>query len=69
MKTYTNTRFSGHYPVGAAAIVRAPSPELAAEALNNVLKTQGLDGDARAEEMEAWPKPTEFVRILVDGNY
>lgn len=69
MKTYTNNKFTGHYPVGTAAIVRASSPEEAALFLNGTLKQAGLDGDAKAEDMVEWPAKREVVRILVDGNY
>jgi hypothetical protein len=69
MKTYTNNKFTGHYPVGTAAVVRANTPEKAAEVLNETLRTLGLDGDAKAEDMEEWPGFGQLVRILADGNY
>lgn len=69
MKIYTNTSFKGHYPVGAAAIVAAKSPEEAAEILNAELKTVGLEPTAKAEGMKLFTPTKDRVRILVDENY
>jgi hypothetical protein len=69
MNTYTNTTFTGFWPVGTSAVVRASSPAHAADMLNAVLKGMGLQGDVQAEDMKPWPLPEESVRILQDGNY
>lgn len=70
MKTYTCNNFTGHYPVGSAAIVRAKDAVEAADKLNAALKDAGLEGDAEVKDMLAFPiGPTDDVRILVDGNY
>lgn len=55
--------------MGVSAIVRAPSPELAAQWLNAALQESGLPGDARAEDMTEWPRKGESVRILQNGEY
>lgn len=69
MKTYTCNKFTGHYPVGSAAVVRADSPESAVEILNATLRDAGLPGDAKMEDLVPFPAKGEMVRILVDGNY
>lgn len=69
MNIYTTTGFEGHYPVGTAAVVRADSPEEAADKLNHELVCQGLIGDATAANMFLFENPDEHVRILCDGNY
>lgn len=68
MKIYTNTSFTGHWPVGTAAVVRAETAEEAAEILNAELRRNGLRGDATAGEMDPMP-PGKGVVILNDGDY
>lgn len=69
MNIYTNNQFTGYYPVGSAAIVRADSPKAAADKLNHMLKLMDLPGDAKAKDMKPFPDGVETVRILVDGDY
>lgn len=70
MKTYTCRDFTGHWPVGAAAVVRADNEEEAAAVLNRELReVHGLAGDAEPANMILFPHPKERVRVLVDGNY
>lgn len=66
---YSCTKFTGHYPVGVSAIVAAPSASIAAQKLNEELKTQGLLGDALPASMEPFNDGTLKVRILQDGDY
>lgn len=68
MKTYTNTSFTGHWPVGAAAVVLADNAAEAAELLNTELRSRGLPGDATAGEMEPLDRKVR-VTILNDGEY
>ena len=65
---YTCTTFTGHYPVGTAAVIAAPSQEVAAEMLNSELQLRGLPGDAKPEDMILYPVD-DNCRILTDGNY
>lgn len=66
---YTNDQFKGHYPTGTAAVVRANSPQEAADMLNVVLREQhNLSGDAKPEDMIEFTDNT-IVRILNDGDY
>lgn len=67
---WTNTKFTGHYPVGTAAAVSAQSSEEAASFLNAALRKQGLKGDAKWEDMEPFfPGAGNEVRILCNGDY
>lgn len=67
---YTCTTFTGHYPVGTAAIVTAASQEKAAWLLNSELQLRGLPGDAKPEDMIPYPAGDPHdCRILTDGNY
>ncbi len=70
MPIYTNTTFTGHYPVGTAAIVRASDRTEAALKLNIVLQEHGLKGDALPEDMIPFlGTQDQQVRILNNGNY
>jgi len=71
MKTWTCITFTGHWPVGSAAIVYAETQDTAAELLNDVLKENGLAGDAKPEDMQEFPRDGRCpeVRVLCDGNY
>lgn len=71
MNIYTCTKFTGHYPVGVAAVVNASDPKEAAETLNAKLREHHLKGDAVETDMTPFPlQPTETsVRILCDGDY
>lgn len=69
MKVYTNNKFSGHWPVGTAAVVVAESESQAAAILNAKLEELGLPGDAEQQDMSYLGTRTESVRILCDGNY
>ncbi len=69
MNIYTSTKFTGHWEVGVAAVVVAPSPEVAVAILNTRLEQYGLPGDAKEEDMKLMRAEVESVRILCDGNY
>ena len=71
MKVFTCTKFTGHWPVGSAAVVIAETAAEAAEDLNHKLRTQySLIGDAKAEDMLPFPaNEMESIRVLCDGNY
>lgn len=69
-KIYTCKTFTGHWPVGTAAVVIAKNQIEAADKLNAALKEVGLKGDAEPSEMVLFPLgPNDDVRILNDGNY
>lgn len=69
MNVYTCTQFTGHWPVGSAAVVVADSPEKAAQLLNAKLREEGLKGDAAPFEMKAVPITAGFVDVLCNGDY
>jgi hypothetical protein len=66
---YVCNQFTGHYPVGTAAVVVAESQEHAAQVLNEQLKAQGLPGDANANMMALVMQKSPQAVILCDGNY
>lgn len=68
-RVYTNNEFTGHYPVGTAAVVVSSSQEEAAGLLNALLKVHGLPGDAKIEDMREIGLKHPDARILCDGNY
>ena len=68
MKIWTNTEFTGHYPVGTAAVVVAPTAEDAAIYLTTFLRENNLE-DAKAKDMEEMPFEGGQVKILCDGEY
>ena len=66
MKIYTNNKFTGHWPVGTAAVIRAESPEDAALLLAHELKEHGLEQIVKPEDMEPFTGISETgpLRIL-----
>lgn len=69
MNIYTCKNFTGHYPVGTAAVVAAWSSEQAAALLNSELVKMGLRGDAEKKHMRLLDTSNKQVRILCDGDY
>lgn len=69
MKVYTCTAFSGHWPVGTAAVVVAESPEEAAVYLERVLTTKGLSQRIDAGELVPLDVTHAGATILNDGDY
>lgn len=68
MKLWTNNKFTGHYPVGTAAVVVADTAQEAADFLNLFLAEAGIE-QCEAEQFEEMPFADGQVRILNDGNY
>ena len=70
MKTYTHTKFEGHYPVGSAAIIVAPDEETALTLLKNQLELVGLDPDsAELADLKLVDSARPHCCILLDGDY
>lgn len=70
MQIYTNTEAESHYPVGFAAIVVAPSREVAASLLRAKMVEHGLKPDSvKAEDFTEVTTASAYAIILVDGNY
>lgn len=69
MITYTCKDFTGHWPVGVAAVVCADNEDEAAARLNRALRELGLPGDAIPANMIEFPHPGEEVRVMAEGEY
>lgn len=69
MNVYAATGFSGHWPVGTAAVIIAPSAERAVELLNKESRSNGLPGDATVNHLTHVCSKQEQVLILNDGDY
>ena len=61
-------KFKGHYPVGAAAMVRAKNKKEAAKLLQTKLGEIGLPQEVTEDDMITFNRGTCVV-ILVDGDY
>ena len=68
MKIWTNKEFTGHYPVGTAAVVIADTADEAADYLNLFLSDEGLE-PSTAEQFKEMPFVDGQVCILNDGGY
>ena len=68
MKLWTNNKFTGHYPVGTAAVVVARDAASAAEYLNLFLSEQRLP-ETKPEDFEEMKQAEGEVRILCNGDY
>lgn len=69
LNVYTCVDFTGHYPVGQAAVVVAEDPDKAEVLLKKALKKVGLDQGGDALNMVQLPLGRSKVVILMDGNY
>lgn len=69
MKVYTCTAFTGHYPVGTAAVIIAVSRIEAHKMLVKELEKYGLAQDVKEADIEQVSLGRASVYILRDGNY
>ena len=69
MNVYYNNSFTGHWPVGTAAVVVAPNNWMAAEILEEELKNQGLSQKIDPKAMVRLPTYRPSVTILNNGDY
>lgn len=69
MKVWTNNKFQGRYPVGAAAVVVAPDREMAVRLLSDALLLRGIEAVVRAEDFEELPTRAPRCVVLCDGDY
>lgn len=69
MKLFVNTKFDGHYSVGTAAVIVAPSASRAAEILKARLVKIGLPQEVHVADMRQVSLSSEQCEILCDGNY
>jgi hypothetical protein len=68
MKIWTPNKFEGHWPVGTAAVVVAPSRDSAKTYLDHFLAESNLE-PCDAVDFEELPLQDGEVAILCDGNY
>lgn len=69
MKIFTCTQFRGHWPVGVAAVVVAPSIEDAIGMLAGALSEKGLQQDLDAAQFSEIDTSVPQALVLNDGNY
>lgn len=69
LNVYTCVDFTGHYPVGQAAVVVAEDADAAEILLKKKLKKIGLDQGGDALNMVLLPTGRATAVILMDGNY
>lgn len=69
MKVFTNNKFSGHHPVGSAAVVVAPDQEAAAIMMMQCLERIGLPQQVAEADMVELNTSIRTVLILQDGEY
>lgn len=68
-KWFVCTSFTGHNPVGVAALVYEENHGFAAIALNRELERRGLVDDVTANDMKPLDEYEDDVVILNDGDY
>lgn len=68
MRIFTHTNFTGHYPVGTAAVVIAETRQDAKTYLDDQLVNAGLE-PCDAEGFIELPYVEGQASILCDGNY
>ena len=68
-RIYTCVKFTGHQPVGTAAVVSAPDAHTARDILNTVLRREGLPGDADMYSMIEFTTDKLQCVILNNGDY
>ena len=70
MKVFINTAFTGHYPVGTAAVVVAETAADAAMLLyTELLEKHGLNTTINHLDMAEVDMDTASALVLCDGNY
>jgi hypothetical protein len=67
MRVFTSNDFTGHWPVGTAAVVVAEDKEAAKKLLTAKLKAEGLKFDGTLREINI--HSTAEAIILNNGNY
>jgi hypothetical protein len=68
LRLWVCTDHAGHYPVGVASIVLAPTEERARELLSAKLREHGLDPEAGPYTLEE-RRLVECAYVLNDGDY
>ena len=69
MKVWTNNEFTGHWPVGTAAVVVADTAQQAAELLAAELAKEGLTDPVTEDQFKQLKTDSPLVRVLHNGDY
>lgn len=69
MNVYITTNFTGHWPVGTAAVVIAKDKGHARRQLAPELERRGLEQDMSKIEFEKLDTNEYGAHVLLDGNY
>lgn len=69
MKVWTHTEFSGHWPVGTAAVVVADTAAQALVLLERELTGMGLSQPLKESDFKELPVDVEKAVVLRDGEY
>lgn len=69
MKVFTCNVFSGTYPVGVAATVVGHTKPECLKRLNERLRSIGLPGDAKLEDLKELKTTEKSVTLLCSGDY
>ena len=69
LTAWTCTNFTGHNPVGTAAVVIAHTAQQASNDLNKELEYRGLPADTKPKDMVRFALSKRTVKILNDGDY
>ena len=69
MKLFISTRFAGHFPVGCAAVIAAPTKPEAKKLLEAKLASIGLEQRVPDMWIEEVDLTSPEAYILADGDY
>ena len=69
MKVYTHNSFTGHWPVGTAAVVVAEDRDMAVTLLEGKLKDIGLPQKINRDDLMVISIAHPVAVILRDGDY
>lgn len=69
MKHFYVKGFEGHYPVGTAAVVSAPSRRRARQLVNVQLANHGLPPLKPTDVLVEMRNDSERAAVLLDGDY
>lgn len=69
MRIYSHTKFSGHWPVGTAAVVIAEDRDMAVTLLEQKLKDIGLSQKIERDDFMVIGSSAPVAVILRDGDY
>lgn len=69
MKVWTCNTFAGHWPVGTAAVIVAPTELEALHLLDEAIQAQGLKPLREHDKLVELSTDSQRVSILCNGDY